>query len=56
VNTGLAVDVPNGIGFCLYVTRRCLDEVGLLSEAFQRGYLEDVDFCLRARTWFSQYL
>jgi O-antigen biosynthesis protein len=49
VNAGSFVDIPNGIGFCLYVTRRCLDEVGELSTNFQRGYLEDVDFCLRAR-------
>ena len=48
-NTGAIVDIPNGVGFCLYVTRRCLDAVGLLSEDFHRGYLEDVDFCLRAR-------
>jgi GT2 family glycosyltransferase len=49
VNAGSFVDIPNGIGFCLYITRRCLDEVGELSTNFQRGYLEDVDFCLRAR-------
>jgi O-antigen biosynthesis protein len=43
------VDTPSGIGFCLYITRDCLDAVGGLSESFERGYLEDVDFCLRAR-------
>ena len=40
--------LPNGIGFCLYVTRACLDAVGALPTRFGRGYLEDVDFCLRA--------
>jgi GT2 family glycosyltransferase len=49
VNQGRVVDLPNGIGFCLYITRQCLDDVGPLSQAYQRGYLEDVDFCLRAR-------
>ena len=48
-NTDKTVDIPSGIGFCLYVTRACLDRVGPLSEDFARGYLEDVDFCLRAR-------
>ncbi|MGO9759154.1 MAG: glycosyltransferase family 2 protein [Roseiarcus sp.] len=48
-NRGRVVDLPSGIGFCLYVTRACLDAVGSLSEDFHRGYLEDVDFCLRAR-------
>jgi GT2 family glycosyltransferase len=49
VNAGRIVDIPNGIGFCLYVTRACFDAVGALSESYHRGYLEDVDFCLRAR-------
>jgi O-antigen biosynthesis protein len=48
-NRDVVVDIPSGIGFCLYVTRACLDRVGPLSEEFARGYLEDVDFCLRAR-------
>ncbi len=48
-NPNTVVDIPSGIGFCLYVTRACLDRVGSLSEEFARGYLEDVDFCLRAR-------
>ena len=48
-NKAAAVDIPNGTGFCLYITRACLNAVGHLSEAFQRGYLEDVDLCLRAR-------
>jgi GT2 family glycosyltransferase len=44
-----AIDMPNGIGFCLYITRDCLDAVGELSTIFRRGYFEDVEFCLRAR-------
>src|SRR6185312_1047782 len=49
-NAGMLVNLPSGIGFCLYVTRRCLNAIGTLSEEYDRGYLEDVDFCLRART------
>lgn len=49
VNADGVIDIPNGIGFCLYITRGCLDAVGALSEDYHRGYLEDVDFCLRAR-------
>jgi GT2 family glycosyltransferase len=49
VNSGRIVDIPNGVGFCLYITRACLDAVGYLSEDFDQGYLEDVDFCLKAR-------
>ncbi|WP_246504492.1 glycosyltransferase [Bradyrhizobium agreste] len=49
VNAGRLVDMPDGIGFCLYITRACLDVVGGLSDHYHRGYLEDVDLCLRAR-------
>lgn len=49
VNAGRLVDMPDGIGFCLYITRACLDAVGGLSDHYHRGYLEDVDLCLRAR-------
>lgn len=48
-NANTIVDIPSGIGFCLYLTRACLDAVGPLSEHFDAGYLEDADFCLRAR-------
>ena len=43
------VDLPNGVGFCLYVTRACIEAIGPLSETYSRGYYEDVDYCLSAR-------
>lgn len=50
VNTGKLVDLPVGVGFCMYIRRRCLDEIGGLNEQdFGRGYGEEIDFCLRAR-------
>ena len=49
VNAGQVVTIPNGIGFCLYIRRDCLARIGPLSEGVRRGYLEDVEFCLRAR-------
>jgi O-antigen biosynthesis protein len=49
VSAGRVIDIPNGIGFCLYLTRACLDAIGPLSEAYDRGYFEDVELCLRAR-------
>lgn len=49
-NAGLRVEIPTGVGFCWYLRRDCLDEVGALSETrFGRGYGEENDFCLRAR-------
>ncbi len=44
------VEIPTAIGFCMYVRRDCLDQVGLLREdLFAQGYGEENDFCLRAR-------
>ncbi len=43
------IDIPSGTGFCLYVTRACLDAIGGLATEFRNGYLEDADFGLRAR-------
>ncbi|MCA8091455.1 glycosyltransferase [Burkholderia anthina] len=41
--------VPTGNGFCLYIKRDCLDEVGELDAAsFPRGYGEENEFCMRA--------
>ena len=48
------VEIPTAVGFCMYVRRDCLDEVGLLREdVFAQGYGEENDFCLRAshRGW-----
>jgi len=41
--------LPTGVGLCLYVKRRALDELGLFDrERFGKGYGEEVDFCFRA--------
>lgn len=46
---GQAVQVPTGIGFCMFIRRSCLDEVGLFDvENFGKGYGEENDFCVRA--------
>ncbi len=44
------VEIPTGVGFCLYIRRDCLDHTGPLREdVFAQGYGEENDFCLRAR-------
>lgn len=43
------VDMPNGVGYCLYIKHNVVDQVGFLSDDFGRGYYEDVDYCLRVR-------
>jgi GT2 family glycosyltransferase/glycosyltransferase involved in cell wall biosynthesis len=49
VNAGRWVDVPTTVGFCMYIRRKALNEVGAFDlERFTFGYGEENDFCLRA--------
>lgn len=42
-------EVPTGVGFCLFMRRRCLDDIGAFDESvFGRGYGEENDWCQRA--------
>lgn len=42
-------DLPTGVGVCLYLRRKVLDEIGLLDEeAFGFGYGEESELCMRA--------
>jgi GT2 family glycosyltransferase/2-polyprenyl-3-methyl-5-hydroxy-6-metoxy-1,4-benzoquinol methylase len=46
---GHAVAVPTGVGFCMYIRRACLQEIGAFDEEhFGKGYGEENDFCIRA--------
>ena len=48
-NAGRRVDIPTAVGFCMAISRRCLDRVGLFDVArYGTGYGEEVDFCMRA--------
>jgi GT2 family glycosyltransferase/glycosyltransferase involved in cell wall biosynthesis len=48
-NAGRSVELPTTVGFCMYVRRAALNDVGLFDVAtFGRGYGEENDFCLRA--------
>ena len=43
------IDIPTAVGFCMLISRRCLDAVGSFDEVnFPRGYGEENDFCRRA--------
>jgi GT2 family glycosyltransferase/glycosyltransferase involved in cell wall biosynthesis len=41
-------DIPTGVGFCLFLRRAMLDEVGTFDTAFGLGYGEENDLCVRA--------
>lgn len=49
-----SVELPTAVGFCMYIRRSCLQDVGLFDEEnFGRGYGEENDFCMRAtqKSW-----
>jgi len=42
-------EVPTAVGFCMFLRRKCIDQIGLFDEqAFGRGYGEENDWCMRA--------
>jgi len=43
------IEIPRGVGFCMAMSRRAIDSVGVFDEDFGAGYGEEADFCLRAR-------
>ncbi|WP_312931173.1 glycosyltransferase family 2 protein [Pseudomonas sp.] len=46
------VELETGCGFCLYIKREAIDQVGYLDEVeLSRGYGEETDWCLRARSF-----
>jgi GT2 family glycosyltransferase len=54
VNDGRAVEIPTAVGFCAYLRRSMLREVGLLNtERWTRGYGEENELCIlaAARGW-----
>ena len=41
--------IPTAVGFCMYLRRACLNQIGDFDEqAFGRGYGEENDWCMRA--------
>lgn len=42
------LEIPVGVGFCLYIKRELLDRVGMFDPIFGKGYGEETDLCLRA--------
>lgn len=56
-HAGQTVEIPTAVGFCMYIRRDCLDEVGEFdAQTFGAGYGEENDFCLRATARGWQHL
>ena len=53
-NSGEYMDIPTAVGFCMFIKRDCLSQIGYFDEKrFGKGYGEENEFCLRAikRGW-----
>jgi len=49
VLAGRAIAIPTAVGYCMYIRRAALAQVGAFDEErFGRGYAEENEFCLRA--------
>jgi len=49
VNYGKSIEIPTAIGYCMYIKRDALNELGLFDhKIFNKGYGEENDFCMRA--------
>jgi hypothetical protein len=43
-------EIPTGVGFCMFIKRKILQETGLFDEHnFKIGYGEENDFCWKAK-------
>jgi GT2 family glycosyltransferase len=43
------IELPTAVGFCMYIRRDCLNDVGFFDVAtYGKGYGEENDFCIRA--------
>jgi len=49
VNSKKTIEIPTGVGFCMYVTREALNSAGYFNEElWHKGYAEENDFCMKA--------
>lgn len=46
--------IPVVHGFCMLISRRVVDHHGLFDEVFERGYGEEIDFCMRIKDYGHQ--
>jgi O-antigen biosynthesis protein len=49
VNAQQCVEIPTGVGFCMWMSRAAINKIGAFDEAaFGRGYGEENDWCFRS--------
>lgn len=48
-NPDQVLHIPTAVGFCMYMRRDCIDDIGVFDAVAFPGYGEENDFCLRAQ-------
>lgn len=43
-----AIEIPTGVGFCMAMSRKVINQIGFLDEVYGKGYAEENDWCCRA--------
>jgi GT2 family glycosyltransferase len=46
---GEYIEMAQASGFCMFITRRAINEIGVLDESYGMGYFEDTDYSRRAK-------
>ena len=42
------LELHTGVGFCMAMNRKCIDEIGVFDPIYGKGYCEETDWCQRA--------
>lgn len=42
------IEIPTGVGFCMAMSRKAINQIGFLDEVYGKGYAEENDWCCRA--------
>jgi len=51
VNQGVVIDIPTAVGFCMFIKREAISDVGYFDEEkWGKGYCEENDFSIRVET------
>lgn len=43
------IEIGFAIGFCMLIKKEVIEKIGLLDEAYEIGFWEDIDYCRRAK-------
>ncbi len=54
--TNTQIEVPTGVGFCMGISKKVADEIGMFDEEYGKGYCEENDWCMRAKKYGFKHI